>query len=188
MWYQAKTTTAVTAEPVSLALAKSQCHVETSVDDVLIGLCVVAARDHAEKICGQYFALRTIEAHCDSFADLSRFESVPVVEVVAITYVAADGTNQVLPDTVYELRNDGLDASVVLKYGQVWPQRRAGSRVLVEMKVGADACPPSVLHAMLLMIGAWYENREETVVGTIVQSLPAFVSAEALLVNDRRWL
>lgn len=197
MWYKPEIVTPVSAEPVTLGMAKQQCRAEiydddgniaASVDDPLFQLLITSARDHVEKICGQYFAPCEVEAYCDSFSDLARFDIAPVKEIVSISYVSIDGAGQTVPTTAYEIRNDGIDASVVLKPGNVWPNIQVGSRIKVNMKVGENAPPPTVLRAMLLLIGAWYENREETVIGVSIGQLPTYVSVDALLCNNRRFL
>ncbi|QFP61893.1 head-tail connector protein [Brucella anthropi] len=197
MWYQPEIVTPVSAEPVTFGMAKQQCRAEiydddgniaASRDDPLFQLLITSARDHVEKICGQFFAPCEVEAHCDGFADLARFDIAPVTEIVAINYVSVAGTAEILPASTYELRKDGLDASAVLKSGNAWPNKQAGSRIKVHMKVGTASPPPTVLRAMLLLIGAWYENREETVIGVSIGQLPTYVSVDALLCNNRRYL
>lgn len=185
MWYSPKTTVPVIAEPITLAQAKDQLRVEGSVEDILIGRLITTARDHVEKVCGQYFAPRTVEVYCDGFCDLARIEVVPVSDVTSIDYTDIAGASQTVADTVYELRSDGLDASIVLKPAQTWPVTQSGSRIKVTAVVGG-APPPSVIHAMMLLIGAWYENREQTAIGVSVAELPETVAVDALLCNDRR--
>ncbi|MDW5315012.1 head-tail connector protein [Rhizobium sp. PL01] len=188
MWYSPKTTTAVTAEPITLAQAKAQVRVEGADEDTLIGRLITAARDHVENVCGQYFAPRTIETYCDGFCDFARLEVVPVTSITAIDYSDTAGSAQVVDDTIYELRADGLDASIALKSGNVWPAILPGSRIKVTAVVGSSEVPASVVHAMMLLIGAWFENREQTaIVGrSIVAELPQSVAVDALLINHRR--
>lgn len=197
MWYQPDIVTPVSTEPVTLGMAKQQCRAEIydddgniaeSVDDALFELLITSARDHAEKICGQFFAPCKIESYCDDFTDLARFDVSPVTEIVSISYVSPAGDDETLPASTYELRINGMDASAVLKSGNSWPSRQTGSRIKVDMKVGTDSPPPTVLRAMLLLIGAWYENREETVIGVSIGQLPTYVSVDALLCNNRRFL
>ena len=197
MWYQPEIVSPVSAEPVTLGMAKQQCRAEiydddgnitASVDDPLFELLITSARDHAEKICGRFFAPCEIEAYCDDFTDLARFDVSPVTEIVSISYVSPAGDDETLSASTYELRVNGMDASVVLKSGNSWPSRQTGSRIKVGMKVGTSSPPPTVLRAMLLLIGAWYENREETVIGVSIGELPTYVSVDALLCNNRRFL
>ncbi|WP_435656110.1 head-tail connector protein [Brucella pituitosa] len=197
MWYAPKVVTAVSQEPVTLGMARQQCRAERyaddgsiapDVDDDLFRLLISSARDHVENICGQFFAPCDVEANCDDFSDLRRIDVAPVKEVLAISYVSPDGADETFPVSDFELRSDGLDASIILKAGKNWPIKQNGSRVNVRLKVGNDNPAPTVIRAMLLLIGAWYENREETVIGVSIGQLPTFVSVDALLCNNRRYL
>lgn len=49
--------------------------------------------------------------------------------------------------------------------------------------VNTTGIPASILHAMKLLIGHFYENREETIVGTVISKVP--MAVEALLNNYR---
>jgi uncharacterized phiE125 gp8 family phage protein len=177
MWYPAKVTTPP-AEPVTIAEAKRQCNVLHDDDDELFASLIAAARDYVEKYCGTPIALQTVEMKCDGFCDMSRLPVAPVSDV-EIEYVAPDGTTQTLPDADYELRADGLEASVVPTYGKTWPAHRAGSRITVTAVVGYEAPPPSVRHAMLLWISDAYEHRENG-------ETPPWTAFDAILVNYRR--
>lgn len=197
MWYDPETTKAVEKEPVSILLAKQQCRADIydasgqlvpSVDDSLFETLITHARDHVEKMCNRFFAEREIEAYCDSFSDLARFEVSPVKEVLSITYTAPDGTDALISVSDFEVRKRQLDSFVVLKVGKTWPAAQNGSRIKVTMKVGETDPSPMVVRAMLLLIGAWYENREETVIGVSIGKLPGLTSIEAALANERRFL
>jgi uncharacterized phiE125 gp8 family phage protein len=186
MWYSPKTTTGVSSEPITLAEAKVQVRVGGAAEDTLIQRLITTARDHVEKVCGQYFAQRTVEVHCDAFCDFARLEVLPVITVSGIDYIDGAGAPQVLDDSIYDLRSDGLEASIITKPGNTWPTIQRGSRIKVTADVGVAGAPPTVVHAMMLLIGAWYDNREQTAIGVSVADLPETVAVDALLCNDRR--
>lgn len=179
MWYPTKITVAATAEPVTTEEAKRRLHVDFADDDADIDLLVKSARDHVEKYCNVRFASQTVEMKCDGFCDLNRLPEAPVSSVTSIKYIDADGVEQTLADSVYELRADGLEAEIVTKYGQQWPPIRLGSRITVTAVVGYAAAPPAVKHAALLWIADAYENRENA-------KLEDWTALDALLCNFRR--
>ncbi|WP_234838944.1 head-tail connector protein [Sinorhizobium meliloti] len=148
-------------------------------DDADIDLLVKSARDNIEKYCNVRFASQTVEMKCDGFCDLQRLPEAPVSSVTSIKYIDADGVEQTLADSVYELRADGLEAEIVTKYGQQWPPIRLGSRITVTAVVGYAAAPPAVKHAALLWIADAYENRENA-------KLEDWTALDALLCNFRR--
>lgn len=186
MWYQATITTAATSEPVTLEEVKAQGIVDHTDDDDLIERLIATARDHVEHYCGVRFASQTVETKCDCFADLRRLPEAPVSSVTSITYVDVAGATQTLQTDVYELRKDGLEPSIALKYGQVWPTVQPGSRITVTAVVGYDAAPEAVSHAMLMLVATWYSQRENILIGATVENLPMPSSVDALLCNFRR--
>lgn len=177
MWYPAKVTTPPT-EPVSVEEAKRQCNCFHDDDDAYFEGLIASARDHVERYLGTPVAEQTVEVKCDSFADFTRLSVAPVSDA-DVAYIDASGQDQTMADSVLELRADGLEASIVLKYGQTWPAIQIGSRIVVTAVVGYEEIPPSIKHAMLLWISEAYDNRENG-------KYPEWTAFDALLCNYRR--
>lgn len=173
MWYQ-PTVTVAASEPLTLVKAKNQLRVLHDDDDDYITDLIVTARDYAEKYCGARFASQTIEVSATAWSDLERMPVLPVTSITSIEYTDVDSAPQTLAGTVYELRGDG----VVLKYAQTWPAVYSKSLITVTAVVGFAACPPSVLHAMLIWISDAYEMRES-------EDQKSFSTFDALLANSR---
>lgn len=183
MWSPVTIAAPVT-EPISVVNAKAHARIDGADEDTLIALYIAAARDHVELYCGVRFAERTgVALKCDSFDDLARLPEAPVSAVSGISYIDTEGVTQTLSTDVYEFRNDGLEASVVLKYNQVWPAIQSGSRITVTATVGSATVPGAVTSALLLMFGHLYANREAA--GDPISELPLSVSD--LLSNYRRF-
>ena len=98
------------------------------------------------------FGSRSATMKCDGFGDFDRLSEAPVSAVASVSYVDTAGATQTLSTDVYELRADGFEASIVLKYGQTWPSIQTGSRITVTATVGYSTTPEAVVHAMLLWI------------------------------------
>lgn len=179
MWYPATITVAAASEPVSAAEVKAQAEIDFTDDDTLITLLIAGARAFAEKYCGTRFATQTISVKCDCFSDFAKFAEAPVQSVTSITYVDTDGATQTLATSVYELRNDGLEVSIVLKYGQTWPATQVGSRITVVAVVGYTTVPDDVKRALLLYIAGGYANREN-------MKDSDWTAFDSLLCNHRR--
>lgn len=183
MWYPATVTVAAAAEPVTLDQAKAQCRVDGTDEDTLIGGLIASARAYVEDYTGTITTSRTVAVKCDSFDDFARFPVVPLASVSSVAYVDGDGTTQTLSTDVYEVRTDGLTASLALKSGQSWPSIQSGSRVTVTAVVG-DTVSDAVKQAVLLLVGDWYRGRENTALGTNQPTeMPHAVTA--LLINHR---
>lgn len=181
MWYPPIVTVAPTSEPVTLAEAKLHLRVDGTDEDALISGLIAAARDYVDSYTGTFTAPCTAQVRCDSFADFTNAPILPLGAVTGVSYVATDGTSQILASSVYEARSDGLRASIALKAGQSWPAIQPDSRITVTATVGYATVPPSIKQAILLLIGDWYANRENS--GDGMTEAPHAVSA--LLANYR---
>jgi uncharacterized phiE125 gp8 family phage protein len=152
MWHP-KSVDEPASEPVSLADAKAALPASISVPDDTITAAIQAARDFIEQYCWIRLPKRSVVATCDGFSDLARLPEAPVSAVTSIVYVDDAGAEQTLDDATYELREDGIEPTVVLAHGASWPHRRAGSRITVTMTAGYETLPPAVKSALLLSIG-----------------------------------
>lgn len=184
MWYAPTVTVAAASEPVTLSEAKAQCRVDGDDENALITGLIAAARDHVEMHCGTPMVSRTVTVKCDGFDDFSHFPVVPLVAVSSVSYVDSAGGTQTLSAGIYEVRSDGLTASLALKSGQSWPSIQTGSRVTVTASVGYSAVPGAVKQSILLLIGQWFDNRADATDKPLI-AMPNAV--EALLSNYRAY-
>ena len=182
------TVAAPATEPVSVANAKAHARIDGTDEDTLIPFYIAAARDHVELYCGVRFAERTgVALKAESFDDFAILPEAPVTAVTGITYIDTEGATQTLSTDVYEVRNQGLDCSIVLKYNQVWPSIQAGSRITVTATIGSATVPGSVTAALLLMFAHLYANREAVSVGAGVVAVQMPMAVADLLSNYRRY-
>lgn len=179
MWYPATITAAAAGEPITLSEVKAYTSIDFADDDALITLLIKGARAYAEKYCGTRLMTQTVAIECDAFADMGRFPEAPLQSVASIGYVDTDGMEQTLPGSVYAVRKDGLEPSIVLNYGQAWPTLRAGSRVVVTAVVGYATIPDDIKQALLLYVTDGYANRENG-------KASDWTSFDSLLCNHRR--
>jgi uncharacterized phiE125 gp8 family phage protein len=187
MWYPATVTVAAASEPVSLDEAREQCRVapDDSGFDSELTSSIKASRAYVEACTGTPLVSRTIAIKGDCFSDLAKLPLAPVQSVTSIAYTDSAGDAATLSTDVYELRAEGLCASIVLKYNQSWPAIQSGSRITVTAVVGYVTIPEDVMHAMKLLIGHWFSVREAVNVGNIVAEVPFGV--DNLLANHRIW-
>lgn len=187
MWYPLTVTTAPQSEPVSQAEVKAVARIDGSDDDGLINDFIIAARQQVEAYTGLRLLEQIVTAKCDVFADLKHLPFGPVQQVSSIGYIDTDGASQTLATSVYEVRIDGLQAGIVLKYAQTWPPIQIGSRITVTATLGYADVPAPITRAMMLAIADWYENREKLITGTRAAAvdLPGSTAFDALLANFR---
>ncbi len=156
-WYPPTVTVAATSDPLSLDEAKEYLEEDRDSQNGNISLLIDKARDRIERVCGPIMP-RTATVKCDCFGDFAHFPQ-PLVSVSSITYLDAAGATQTLSTDVYEVRIDGLLASIVLKYGQVWPHIQAGSRITVTAVIGRSAVPGTIKGALVVMVSQPFGDR-----------------------------
>lgn len=176
MWYPVSdriATEAVTPDDVAFVL-----RLNSDENPASYSLQVAAARAHVEAYCNQQFAEHEMEWACDSFGDFARLPAAPVHSITRVAYVDPEGTTQDLAPESYVLLADGLDPKIALAHGARWPEIRPKSRIAVSGFFGG-ACPEDVKNAILLLIGAWDDRRENA-------AQPLWSAVDSQLSNHRR--
>lgn len=148
-------------------------------EDNLLNALIVAARTHAENFTRRAFITQTWIAYLSSFPKTLRLPYPPFQSVSSLT---VEGT----AFTAFSESKAGI-----LEPTDTWPilsSSPGADPIVITFIAGyGDAAanvPDPIKQAMLLLIGHWYNNREETVIGVSAAQLP--VAAEALL-NPYRW-
>lgn len=165
--------TAPSSEPVSLSEAKTHARVDTTDDDTYISSLIAASREYVEDRLDTTLLTTIWEARYDSFP---MFELVlprpPMLpSAVTITYRNEGGTDQTITSTSSDFRVDHriIPGRLTPNYEETWPAVRGDENsVTVQWSAGygaASSVPASIKHAMLLLIGHWYEARQPVAVG-----------------------
>lgn len=174
-------------EVVSLEEAKAHLRVDFDDDDDLIQSLVAAATSYLDGpngYLGRSLITQTLEMRTDAFRSCPiDLPYGPVQEILAVVYDDADGIEQIVSDADYRLiSGDRLE----LVFGKSWPAARSQSdAVRIQYIAGygdtAEDVPEPLRLAVKLLVGAWYENREQTVIGVNVTPLPRSVAVESLI-------
>lgn len=182
-------------EPKPLTLEEVKRHVRVTDhsddDGYLEGLidAATAYLDGPAGVLGRALITQTLELRLDAFCGDIALRCAPVQdEPISIKYDDTDGAEQSLDSSVYRLVGSAISPRLVLTYGSSWPSARYQSEAVRVRYVAGygdapDDVPAAIRHAMLLMIGTWYAQRENVVVGQTVAQLPA--AADALLMPYR---
>ena len=186
-------------EPLTLAEVKKHLRVIDDDEDDLISLYITAARAHVDGesgFLGRALVTQTWELVLDRFpVNEIRVPLPPLQSVVFIKYDDPGGVEQVVSPSDYFVDTVSEPGWIVPVEGAAWPSTiSAVNSVRVRFVAGyppTSDSPPDLIRnvpynvkaAMLLLIGGFYANRENTVVGTIVNNLPFGV--ESLLRPDR---
>ncbi|NTS64161.1 phage gp6-like head-tail connector protein [Sphingomonas sp. HHU CXW] len=180
---------------VSLADAKAHCKVEDDSEDALIKAYVAAATSHIDGPdgwLGRALGVQVLEARCGAACgDTIRLPFPPVVELVSISYLDADGVEQM---------GDLADVEVLgrdLVAASSWPWVGGSSRreaVRIRYRAGypvddsgdspRSTLPAAIRAAILLMTDDLYRNRGTVSPGTVT-AVPMSTPVENLLAPFR---
>ena len=184
-----KLVTAPSAEPVSLIEAKAHLRVDIADDDTLITALIVAARKWCDEYTGRQFVTATWDWFLDGFCQSFVVPIPPLQSVTSIKYLDTAGVEQTLDAGTYRVDAVSEPGRIALDYGKTWPSTYPViNAVTVRFVAGygaAGAVPEPIKQAMLILIGELYEQREESLVGTIQSSVPFGV--RALLTPYKVW-
>ena len=166
--------------PVSVDEAKAHLAVDHSDHDAMIEGLTRAALAHAEQWCGRAFEPQTWELTLDEFpASEIELPLGPLQSVASVRYIDADGVEQTIDPAEYEVDLSSSDGWVVAVGS--WPVVMGIINAVRVRFVAGDETPEDVRHAILLLIGHWYANREA---GGASEAIPFGV--DALLGLHRR--
>lgn len=192
--------------PITLAQALAHLRVDAGDDDAYVALALASAVSAVESFTKRplykqqwRYALNQFPYGRTGFDDFRPLWmeagaiELPLAPLVAtnpitsIAYVDEAGAAQTLGSSHYRVSNS--DRCVVAPtYGEVWPVTLAvQDAVTIDFYAGyaedttggdtANVIPPALKHAVLLMLGQFYANREAVITGTIAVELPLGVQS-----------
>jgi len=177
--------TAPTVEPITLTEAKAHLRVDHNQDDTLILGMVEASRIYCEQWTARAFITQTWELVIDKFpvAEI-QIPLPPLQSVTSIKYDDGNGVEQTLGIDQYEVDNVNQPGWVV-PVTTGWPRgiwlgiNSVRIRYVAGYLPGTDSpvdlaanVPQSLKAAMYLCLGQWYDQREDIVVGTVINKVP----------------
>lgn len=171
---------------MTTADAKAHLRVSGSDDDAYIAGLVDAARGHLDGqdgILGRALINQTWDYVIDGFPPCGdiHLPLAPLVSVTSITYVDTNGESQTLDSALYAVDTVSRPPRLRPAYNQIWPNTRDQMNAVTVRGVygygaAAAALPPGIVHAIKLIVGHLYENREQTTTAPL-KTLPAGIEA-----------
>lgn len=185
-----KLKTAPTEAPVTLDQVKQHLRVDHNDEDTLIATYIAAAvsyLDGLSGILGRAMVNQTWELYYDAFpCGPLQIPLGPLLSVSTVEYADAAGTYQTWEATNYTV-DTASDPGWVVPVDS-WPAPLAtANAVKVTFVAGfgdATKVPAALKAALLLLIGDMYEQRENTIVGQSVETMP--IACLALIAPFRR--
>ncbi len=165
--------TDVFAEPITLAEVKGQCRIDDADSDDMLRIYIAAAREYVENWSGTALAQ---SAYIFYFNEWQAEYKIywPINSITSIEYKNADnvGTYGGTLTDYYHNAEQGLITLGDSAMSDLYAQSNA---VKITASVGRDNIGKISAEkklAMLLMVGHWYENREDSIAGTITTQIP----------------
>tara|TARA_R100001440_G_scaffold171_2_gene525 strand:- start:10872 stop:11456 length:585 start_codon:yes stop_codon:yes gene_type:complete len=170
---------------VTLSEAKDHLRVSNTDDDTLITNLILAATQAAQNYTNRFFINHSVRMDCDTWDETLYFYKSPVFSSTTIEYYGTSSTVYDVWDSVnYIVDKVHEPARLLLQADKSYPtlaDRKAAIKLTYVSGYGTAASdvPQAIKQAVLLMIGNFYENRQEVVVGRIATEMPK--SAQYLL-------
>jgi uncharacterized phiE125 gp8 family phage protein len=174
------------AEPITLAEARKHIRVDSPADDVLIEGYIVAAREWVEDYTGLVLSRREVTESVSGFTNPIKLRAWPIAadQPVSIAYRDRTGVGQTVANAV--LRAASRPGTVYPAAGARWPDSNTVDGAIdVTVTAGfvdAGSIPQVLKQAMLVLLTAFYEDREG---GEMIAA--AERSARSLCRRYKRW-
>ncbi len=183
--------------PVSAEEAKSHLRVSHSDDDTLIEAYLAQAVSRIDAwsgILGRCLINQTWRQDFCGWPSkgLVRLPFPDIRSISSVAYTDQNEADQVVPAEQYQVHHDGRSGFVWFKRAFLSPSLSSDRvdpvRVTFVAGYGAAATdvPAAIKAAILLMVGDFYENREDTAVGVGLDVRPLPRGVDALLAPYRR--
>lgn len=151
-----------------------------SAEDTLLTALIQAAREYAEGYLNRALVTQAWELVLDDWPneDYVEIPLPPLQSVTDIKYKDTAGTETTWDDANYIVDVDSFLGRVALAYGRSWPATTlypaGGIRIKFVAGYGLAAdVPQTTKHALLMLIGHWYKNREvDLAAGSTYQEAP----------------
>jgi len=181
-------------EPVTLAEAKSHLRVDSNDSDAEIMAMVQAAREWVETYLDRTLVHTQWAMRMEELGDEIDLPRPPVATAsgytsVSVTYTLPTGETTTLPTESYRVDRYSTPGEIYPPYASTWPPNREDENAVVVTWWGGYGAsgkdvPASIRHAILMLIGFWFENRSSVLVGSISKQLEFAVES---LLSTQKW-
>lgn len=182
-------------EPVTVAEAKAHLRVDISDDDTYIGTLITAAREWCEEYLDRTLVSTQWVMRFDSFPYEIELPRPPIASsgtttAVSLTYTLGDDSTATLSTATYRVDRNSTPGVVRQLRAGSWPGNLDDyNAVSVTWWAGYGAAgssvPAAIRHAILLLVGHWYESRQAAVAtGAVPQDVPYGVKS---LLSSKTW-
>lgn len=183
-------------EPVTLSQAKAHCRVDTSDDDTYISSLIALGRSIVEDRLDRTIITTVWEAKYDNFPMWELVLPRPPLRAsdingsleIRVDYRDEAGTSRTLfsANNAFQVDDKTVPGRIYPNYESTWPAVRGDENsVSVRWTAGAGTSEmqfePVCKHAILLLVGHFYANREPVTAGMNSQNVPIPYTFETLM-------
>lgn len=160
------------AEPVTPAEVQQQAVIAAGVDTALVDRLITAARAHVEQVTWRQLITAEYEWRLDRLCGTLYVPRPRLQSVVSLQYLDMSGNLQTLDSSQYTVDVHSTPGRIVPAPGCSWPTTRGHiDDVTVTFLAGyGDAgsdVPQPLIHAILMLVAYWYEQRETAAAGSM---------------------
>jgi len=172
--------TAATSTVISLSEAKAFLRIDSDYDDdnTYITSLINVATQVVEEFTRRRLMTQTYNLFYDEFPPYIDLQVGDVASVTHIKYYDADNTLQTLATDQYDVDTKVRPGRIYESEDGDFPNTyERPNAVEVEFIVGGTASdvPAPIVQAIYIIVGRYYENRQDVVTGTIASELPLMV-------------
>ena len=176
-------------EPISHDEARAHMRAADDEPPTVIESFIKACRVHTEDISSCMLCTQTWKMTIDyCFPQEIRIPLRPVQSITSIKYIDEAGVQQTLAAGKYKLAK-GFIARINPAYNESWPGTRAEREAVEIIFIGgfgaAKDVPETLKLAIKLLLAHYSENREATIPGVSLQSIP--MGYDRLVGPERVW-
>lgn len=170
-------------EPIEIDELRQHLRLEHNEEDSYLNLLIPAARSTAEQFIDGIIASREFEYLLDNFTDCIELPLRPIaIDSISITYTDDNGDSQTV--TSFDTLSTAYSVFVKPDYGELWPSIETGKdKVTIRFEAGFSEVPPDIKHAILMLAGTLYDQREDHTAGVELKTVP---TSSQLLLNPYR--
>jgi len=173
-----------TLKPISVAALKTHLRIDHADEDEYLAALIDVATQFVEERAWRALLTQTREVALDEWPVEREIELpfAPIQSVISVKYITPQGAVVVVAPENVVLNAVCEPGKLVLQRGASWPSAElaATGGVRVQYVCGwdaADKIPPALVHAVRIMCGHLYENREVAITGTIITQVPEGINA-----------
>ena len=173
-----------TLKPISVAALKTHLRIDHADEDEYLAALIDVATQFVEERAWRALLTQTREVALDEWPVEREIELpfAPIQSVISVKYITPQGAVVVVAPENVVLNAVCEPGKLVLQRGASWPSAElaATGGVRVQYVCGwdaADKIPPALVHAVRIMCGHLYENREVAITDTIITQVPEGINA-----------